>query len=431
MGVGGGFVFMGFAPIALAMPPPRLNNSIKKERNNDSLRKILVLMTNTGGGHKASAQAIKAGFQEVYNDKYDISIVDAFADYTPWPMRTFPNGYSFLVKHSFLWRIMYTALQPRIVHYPYFWLWGLYCSKKFGKIYSDYEPDLVVSVHPLLQHIPIKILKKRIRNGQSPPTNFATVVTDFTTGHNTWFHPGVTKCFVATDYTKKLALRMGLKEEQIVVHGLPIRPAFSSPISSKENLRKKLQMVQNTPGVLLIGGGEGMGKIEATVDAIANIVGDKCQVVVICGRNKVLVDKLNSKNYPMHIVVTGFVDNMHEYMGACDVIVTKAGPGTIAEALIAGLPILLNGNIPCQEEGNIPYVVDNGVGAFEKNPQKIAQKLLDWFLDEGKLEEMSKNSKALGKPDSLWKIVRDLAGLCEDSLRQRELAAAESSFQYA
>eukprot|EP01023_Acetabularia_acetabulum_P001852 TRINITY_DN10731_c0_g2_i6.p3 TRINITY_DN10731_c0_g2~~TRINITY_DN10731_c0_g2_i6.p3 ORF type:complete len:117 (-),score=17.24 TRINITY_DN10731_c0_g2_i6:1270-1572(-) len=76
MGVGGGFVFMGFAPIALAMPPPRLNNSIKKERNNDSLRKILVLMTNTGGGHKASAQAIKAGFQEVYNDKYDISIVD-------------------------------------------------------------------------------------------------------------------------------------------------------------------------------------------------------------------------------------------------------------------------------------------------------------------------------------------------------------------
>eukprot|EP01024_Parvocaulis_polyphysoides_P047388 TRINITY_DN44928_c0_g1_i4.p2 TRINITY_DN44928_c0_g1~~TRINITY_DN44928_c0_g1_i4.p2 ORF type:complete len:389 (+),score=76.00 TRINITY_DN44928_c0_g1_i4:1-1167(+) len=388
------------------------------------------MMANTGGGHKASAQAIKAGFQQVYDNKYDISIVDAF-EYTQWPLRTFPNAYSFMVRHSFLWRLCYTSFQPRIIHRPYFWFWGSCNFRKFSTIYRDFEPDLVVSVHPLLQHIPIRVLKRRIQNGLSPPTNFVTVVTDFTTGHNTWFHTGVTKCFVATEYTKKLALKMGLKEEQIVVHGLPIRPVFSSPLPPKENLRKKLEMDQNLPGVLLIGGGEGMGKIEATVDAIAAKVGASCQVVVICGRNKSLVQKLQSKNYPMHLVVTGFVDNMHEYMGACDVIVTKAGPGTIAEALILGLPILLNGNVPCQEEGNIPYVVDNGVGAFERNPKKIAQILMEWLQDGKKLAEMSQNSKALGKPDSLWKIVKDLAGLCEDSLRQRELAAAESSFAYA
>ena len=50
----------------------------------------------------------------------------------------------------------------------------------------------------------------------------------------------------------------------------------------------------------------------------------------------------------MRVKATGFIDNIHEYMAACDAVVTKAGPGTIAEALISGLPILLNGNVPCQ-----------------------------------------------------------------------------------
>ena len=74
------------------------------------------------------------------------------------------------------------------------------------------------------------------------------------------------------------------------------------------------------------------------------------QVAVICGRNRQLLHTLRQKGLrsPTPIVAVGFVDNMHEWMGACDTVVTKAGPGTIAEALIAGLPILLNGNIPCQ-----------------------------------------------------------------------------------
>ncbi len=84
----------------------------------------------------------------------------------------------------------------------------------------------------------------------------------------------------------------------------------------------------------------------------------------MCGRNAKLLQRLRAKGSPNGLVLlaTGFVDNLHEWMAAADVIVTKAGPGTIAEALISGLPILLNGNIPCQEEGNIPYVIDNKVG---------------------------------------------------------------------
>ena len=73
-------------------------------------------------------------------------------------------------------------------------------------------------------------------------------------------------------------------------------------------------------------------------------------MVVICGRNKKLLQRLGSREWPgrTKVVPLGFVDNMHDWMMAVDTIITKAGPGTIAEALICGLPILLNGNIPCQ-----------------------------------------------------------------------------------
>ncbi len=64
---------------------------------------------------------------------------------------------------------------------------------------------------------------------------------------------------------------------------------------------------------------------------------------------------------PAHPAPQGFVNNMEEWMHASDVIITKAGPGTIAESFICGLPVLLNGFIPGQEEGNIEYVVENQV----------------------------------------------------------------------
>ena len=78
--------------------------------------------------------------------------------------------------------------------------------------------------------------------------------------------------------------------------------------------------------------------------------------------------------YPegMHVIVKGFVNNMEQWMNACDMIITKAGPGTIAEAYICGLPVLLNAFVPCQEEGNIEYVVRNQTGIFSKDPQTIA-----------------------------------------------------------
>lgn len=108
--------------------------------------------------------------------------------------------------------------------------------------------------------------------------------------------------------------------------------------------------------------------------------------------------------------IMGFVNNMPEYMFASDIIITKAGPGTISEALICGLPMILNGYIPCQEEANVPYVLENGVGVFERKPALVAATVKSWFTDKAsERQAMAARCKALGHPAALFNIVRELA----------------------
>jgi 1,2-diacylglycerol 3-beta-galactosyltransferase len=105
---------------------------------------------------------------------------------------------------------------------------------------------------------------------------------------------------------------------------------------------------------------------------------------------------------------------MSDWMSASDCIVTKAGPGTIAESLIRGLPILLSGYIPGQEEGNVPYVVDNKVGVFASEPAAIGLHIARWFgPDRTKLARMAENTKRLANPNSTENIVADLAKLIQ------------------
>lgn len=437
MGIGGaGGMFCGPAKadlIRLFPFPGRRKKAAKK----DSQKTVLIMMSNTGGGHRASAEALQQAFQEEYGDEYKIIIVDMWKEHTPAPFNRLCDSYSFLVRHGVLWRITYGMMQPPIVHNSYFSAIHLVVSRQLAAAYDAYNPDLVVSVHPLMQHIPVKVLAERARASGAPAPPFATVVTDFTTCHNTWFHPGVTRCFVPTDFCRNIALSMGVAVEKIVVHGLPIRPIFSKRLPSKATLRSKLGLKKGMPAILLVGGGEGMGALEDTVREIDTHLAGAAQVAVICGRNKRLLRRLREREWPggSHVVAVGFVDNVHEWMAAADTIITKAGPGTIAEALISGLPILLNGNVPCQEEGNIPYVVDNGVGAFETDPTRIAEIMARW-LDPGNraaFDEMARRSKELGRPQAVYKIARDLAGLVEGAARlvAEEAAAAAGAAKKA
>lgn len=179
-----------------------------------------------------------------------------------------------------------------------------------------------------------------------------------------FFAKDVDKCFVPSDALNEKAQARGLDSSQIVQHGLPIRKGFwpkeiisnsteSSTAMQDKNIRairKQLEM-DDLPTVLVVGGGDGMGGIVDIAFALGNSLGDettsskdpKYQMVVVCGSNKEAQQELRSTKWPngVKVNVQGYVTNMDAWMKASDCLVTKAGPGTIAEASICGLPCLL------------------------------------------------------------------------------------------
>lgn len=381
-------------------------------------------MSDTGGGHRASAQALKAGFDELYPGRFHIDIIDVISDHLMWPLNQLPKLYPFLSNDApWMWKALYNSQSSAS--------WGNALNVAGSRLsvgrvraaFEQYKPDLIISVHPLLQTVSLWAMQEMKRH-----IPFVTVVTDLSTGHPLWFNPGVDACFVASEYTVGLARKAGLRPTQIHLCGLPIRPAFSRGTRPKPELRRVLGMDAALPAVLLIGGGEGVGPVEQIARELGHALGKERsgnqgsplgQLVVICGRNRDLEARLGAGPWSLPVVVKGFVDNMPDWMGACDCIVTKAGPGTIAEALISGLPIVLSGYIPGQEEGNLPYVIDNGVGEYNTDPAAIAGIVARWFGPErAGLAEMSAKAKAMGHPQATFDIVKSITELLDSTLAQ-------------
>lgn len=371
-------------------------------------KKILILMSDTGGGHRASAEAIAEATAHLYGQEISVRIVDAWRSCAPWPLNRVPNAYPWLVSDGLwlwkaLWRSDDRTWPPRLIAPAATPL----VSGSITELFRAEEPDLVVSVHPIVNHIPLRVLRKTL-NSYVP---YVIVVTDMVTAHPAWFCPQADYCMVPTEAARQRALRYGMPAERLEVVGQPVGLRFAAGVGEKLHLRQKLNLDLDRPAVLIVGGGEGMGPVYETARAIASGV-PRAQLLIVAGRNQNLQRKLEASAWEIPIQVYGFVTNMPELMGASDVLITKAGPGTLSEAFIAGLPVIISSYIPGQEAGNVRYVLEHQAGAYAPDPSQIASLIRAW-LQPGNptLKQMALNAAMLAQPEAALKIARRLYSL--------------------
>eukprot|EP00871_Galdieria_phlegrea_P000712 jgi/Galph1/1641/GphlegSOOS_G326.1 len=379
--------------------------SRKKEK-----KRILILMSDTGGGHRASAEALRAAFDDLYPNQVDTVIVDLWTQIVQGPFRNLPRQYMFLQRNPTLWKLtwIYGAfpLSRCITEEFSYWI----AHERVKKAFLLYRPDIIVSVHPLCQTLPLRVLRDMGIRQKIP---FATVVTDLGSAHPLWFHKDVDICFVPTTRVQSIALKCGIAPNKIRQYGLPVRPAFWKESRDKCAVRQELSL-QQAPTILVVGGGDGVSGVGQVSRAIACRLSEElsnAQLVIICGRNTQLQAELSRIRWPVSVYIKGFVTNMSEWMAASDCIITKAGPGTIAEALIRGLPIFLYGFLPGQEAGNVPFVVENRVGFYEKDPLKLANEVIKLFKEESYLSQISLQAKSIGRPLATYEIAKDIFDL--------------------
>jgi len=382
------------------------------------MKTILILMSDTGGGHRASAEALRDAFGERYGDRIQVEMIDLWIKHTPPPLNQVPKAYRFLVDDvPWLYKAIYDAGEQAHRLDPLLKVTAAFLQPFLGPAIRQHEPDLIVSVHPLMQEIPLQVMQRMRLH-----IPFVTVVTDLVTIPSVWFDRAVDLCFVPSAEGYRLGVRAGLQPEQLRELGLPIRPVFAHHRRNKEVLREELGMAPNRPAALIISGAEGMGRVAEIARAVAARLAEEAedggesvgQLVVVCGRNAELGAALAARDWPVPVVVKGFVEDIWDWMAACDCVITKAGPGTIAESLALGLPLLLSGYIPGQESGNVPYVLKHGVGVYAADPWQIAEVIAGWFgPQKANLAHLADNSRRLGRPKAAFRIVEEVVQLLE------------------
>ena len=137
----------------------------------------------------------------------------------------------------------------------------------------------------------------------------------------------------------------------------------------------------------------------------------------MAGRNEKLKAKLDARKWRIPTRIYGFTRDLPDFMRAADAVVTKAGPGTIAEALIAGLPIILNARLPGQEDGNVTFVQKERVGVWAPRSERVVQTLKKWLENPNDRERFSENCRRAARPESARIIARFIGsqvGLCAE-----------------
>jgi 1,2-diacylglycerol 3-beta-galactosyltransferase len=183
---------------------------------------------------------------------------------------------------------------------------------------------------------------------------------------------------------------------------------FCQPSGSRIEIRERLGWPQNLPVVLLVGGGEGMGPLEATARTIDETV-RPVHLVVVAGRNKKLQERLQKNAWRNKVTVIGFTKEMPDLMRAANILATKAGPGTISEAFIAGLPMILYSRLPGQEDGNVGYVVSNGAGVWAPRAEAVADAVKNWLDHPDEREKAVEACLRLARPRAARDIAHQLA----------------------
>jgi 1,2-diacylglycerol 3-beta-galactosyltransferase len=362
--------------------------------------RILFLFSDTGGGHRSAVEAIIEALHLEFDNQVACEMVDVF-DYAPRPLNRVPELYPKMVKIPQAWGLGYHLSdghrRARLITAG---AWP-YVRRAIKVLVANHPSDLIVSAHPLANAPTLRALGK-----SRPP--FITVVTDLVTGHALWFHRLTDLCIVPTEAARQRGLIYGMRPEQMQVIGLPVADKFCQPPGDREALRDRLGWPQNLPVILLVGGGEGMGPLEKTAMAIAE-ARLPAALVVIAGRNQALKARLEARDWPLPVFIYGFVHEMPDFMRAADILVTKAGPGTISEAVNAGLPMVLYSRLPGQEDGNVTYVISEGVGLWAPRSDKIIHSLRTWLERPEQRLQAAHACRRLARPQAARQIARVLA----------------------
>jgi processive 1,2-diacylglycerol beta-glucosyltransferase len=278
---------------------------------------------------------------------------------------------------------------------------------RMGSILKEHNPDAIICT----QAAPCQVVaayKKEKGNGLP----LAAVITDYLV-HPYWLHDNVDLYIVPTEETKETLIERGIPGRKIKEIGIPIDPKF---MSSYDKVRRKLELglPAEVTTLLITGGSRGMIPVEKILRLLSE-VNAPFQAIIVAGRNRKrwLRAKKMERKLAFTTKVLSYTESMDSLMDASDLIITKPGGLTCAEALAKGLPLIIVRPISGHEERNGRYLIDQGAALGIEHLKDLPEVMEDLLLSPLKIEEMSRKARVLSRPKAAEQAATAIMELVE------------------
>lgn len=368
---------------------------------------FLILSASGGAGHLRAAEALE---QTAPHCRVPIRVENYDClDFTPTIFKkVYSQSYLSLVNNApELWGYLYQKSEQR----PYtkkglLKLFDRFNYKKYIRALRSLNPDAIICTH----FLPFISISNEAAAGLNFP--FFAATTDFDV-HQYWVNDLVRRYYVYHEESAWQLESKGVPREKISVKGIPLHPEFLNR-PGKPRARREVGLDPDLFTVLVLSGGFGIGKIRDIVKYVATTLGrsspQRFNLLVVCGNNEKARASLNRIAFPQNVrpQIHGFVNNVHVMMEAADVLVSKAGGLTSAEAMAKRLPMLIVDPIPGQEMRNADFIVEAGAGWKAINLPNLSYKLRKLIEHPEILTDMRRATQSLAKPKAAEDILTDV-----------------------
>jgi processive 1,2-diacylglycerol beta-glucosyltransferase len=369
-------------------------------------KKILILYASAGHGHEKAAKAV----EEVCRSRpeLDVQCVDVLKKTSFGFGERYRRTYLFTIRAlPWFWGFGYYLLDVRAVYafVKHVRRWNNhFFARGVERLVIAEAPDVVVSTHFLSTETVSHLKKKGLVSSK-----LVTVVTDYL-AHSFWLASECDHYCVAAEDTVQDLMRRGVPRERITVTGIPIEAKFS-PSLTREAARAKLDLDRSRFTALLTSGGGGIGLLEPLVNRLL-IAEPPLQLLVVCGTNEAMRARMDAQHREKRgLRLYGFVNNIHELMAACDIVVGKGGGLTITESLAMGRPMVLIGAVPGQETKNVRVVLKRKAAKLARSISDAANHVRRFQKDPALYDETRRAIDLLRRPQAAQAVMDVSVGL--------------------
>jgi processive 1,2-diacylglycerol beta-glucosyltransferase len=346
--------------------------------------RVLVLTASYGSGHNEAARCVAA---ELERRGWEAVVVDHFRDlvHPLFDSATRALYLQLLRRAPWVWGVAY-ALGDRIPSdSPLTFGASRVGQRGLAAALARLTPDAVITVHAT----PALAMAALARAGERVPPH-TTVVTDFV-AHSQWIAPGIDRYCVAANEVGRDLVARGIPRERVVVTGVPVRSEFAEP-ADVHAARRAIGLPADVPVVLAMAGSHGSVGRLPDIAGVLTHARQPVAGVVVAGHDAALR-------------VFGFVPDVHRLMAAADLIISKAGGMTLAEAMAIEVPLLFYGSLPGQERRNERFAAGAGVALVARTRAELRRGLDRALRDPGLLDELRGAMRARRRPDAVRTIV--------------------------